>query len=524
MPGDSEAASATAGQLALSRVELRVTVFVTGASVMVIEILGTRIIGPVLGVSLFVWSSLLAVTLGSLATGYYTGGLLVDRTPTPRLLGWVVVGSGALLGLVPLLSQAVLRLAEQLGPRGGSLVGATLLFAPCLIALGMTGPVAVRLGVRDVRETGHGVGSVYAISTAGSLVGTLVTGFVLVPALEIDGIVVGTAALLVLTGAASLVRRRQLAPVAAIIVPLVALRAPTRPLPSGMAVVDRSHSLYGVVEVIDDSNRGVRFLRIDHSIMGVHFLRDGGPGFSFIHLLEAIRFLRPAAKDLLQIGLGSGSLPAILQARGMNVDVVEIDPAMVLFARQYFHFAPRGETYVEDARTFLAKTERRYDLVVHDTFTGGTTPEHLLSVEVVRRIGSILRPGGVLELNLVGYYDGPKAEASFAVARTLRAVFARVRVFRDSALDDRPDAPANLIFFASNDVLEFDIPADASFDDDVCADVLRSFRRWEVLECVPDGPVITDAQNPLARLQLSVAEDHFHAMNELLPADVWRRY
>src|SRR5262245_26850418 len=120
MPGDREATT-TAQPPALGRVELLVTVFVTGATVMVIEILGTRIIGPVFGVSLFVWSSLLAVTLGSLAAGYYVGGVLVDRTPTPRMLGWVVVGSGVLLGLVPLASQTVLRLAERLGPRGGSL-------------------------------------------------------------------------------------------------------------------------------------------------------------------------------------------------------------------------------------------------------------------------------------------------------------------------------------------------------------------------------------------------------------------
>ncbi len=491
---------------------------------MVVEILGTRIIGPVFGVSLFVWSSLLAVTLASLATGYYAGGVLVDRAPTPRLLGGVVTGSGALLGLVPLLSQAVLGLAEHLGPRAGSLISAALLFTPCLVVLGMVGPVAVRLGTRDLDAAGRGVGSVYAVSTAGSLVGTLVTGFVLVPALETNRIVVGAAALLALTGGASLARRRRPAALAAMLVPAVAWSVPAPPLPEGITVVDRSQSLYGMVEVIDDANHGVRFLRTDHSIMGAHFLRDGSPGFSFIHLLEAVRFLRPAARDMLQIGLGSGTLPGILERHGIHVDAVDIDPAMVRFAEQYFAFAPSGRTYVEDARTFLARTERRYDLVVHDTFTGGTTPEHLLSIEVVRRIRDVLRPGGVLVLNLVGFHDGPRSEATLAVARTLRAVFARVRVFRDSALDDHPDDPANLIFFASDGPLDFRVPADAVFDDAVCADVLRSFQRWEVLERVPDGPVITDAHNALARLQLPLAEKHFDAMNELLPAEVWRRY
>src|SRR3954468_3182492 len=104
--------------------------------VMAIEIVGTRVIGPVFGVDLFVWSALLAVTLASLAAGYYAGGILADRKPGPTLLGSVVAGSGMLLCLPPLLSHGVLSAAERLGPRAGALFGAGLLFAPALVALG----------------------------------------------------------------------------------------------------------------------------------------------------------------------------------------------------------------------------------------------------------------------------------------------------------------------------------------------------------------------------------------------------
>ncbi len=160
-------------------------------------------------------------------------------------------------------------------------------------------------------------------------------------------------------------------------------------------------------------------------------------------------------------------------------------------------------------------------MIVHDTFTGGTTPEHLLSLEVLRRIRDILRPGGVLALNFVGYPSGPHAEASWAVARTIRTVFRNVRAFRDSAPGDQPNEAGNLIFFASDDTLAFAIPENAQFENERCERVLRSFQGWEVLQLVPDGPVITDARNPLARLQLPIAEDHFEAMNKLLPVEVW---
>jgi SAM-dependent methyltransferase len=224
---------------------------------------------------------------------------------------------------------------------------------------------------------------------------------------------------------------------------------------------------------------------------------------------------------MLQIGLGIGSLPTVLERRGVRADVVEIDPAVVRFARTYFGFATRGDTFVEDARTFLRRSDRRYDLIVHDTFTGGTTPEHLLSLEVIARIHELLRPGGVLALNFVGYQDGLNAKATWAVARTLRSVFPKVRTFRDSESSDRPDGPTNLIFFTSDDALEFSLPPNAHFENSLCEHVLRSFQNWEVLASILDGPLITDALNPLASLQIPVAEAHFQAMNELLPIDVW---
>jgi hypothetical protein len=319
----------------LVRLELFVNVFATGAAVILIEILGTRVIGPVFGVSLFVWSALLAVTLGSLALGSYAGGVLVDHAPTRRLLGLVVVAAGVLLCVVPLLRHGVLQSAEAFGPRGGSLLAAALLFTPSLLALGMVGPIAVRHATLDLCAAGRGVGSVYAVSTAGSLVGTFVTAFLLVPAFETDQILFGTAILLTLMGAVSLAWSWHRAAFVAVAIPVLAANAVSpSPLPRGVQVLDRSQSFYGLVEVIDDFNREVRFLRADHSVLGAQFLRDHSSGFAFIHLLESVRFLRPAARDMLQIGLGTGALPSVLDARGIKVDVVEIDPAVVRFAQR----------------------------------------------------------------------------------------------------------------------------------------------------------------------------------------------
>lgn len=305
------------------------------------------------------------------------------------------------------------------------------------------------------------------------------------------------------------------------LLPLISAGAPEHPLPIGFSILDRSQSIYGLVEVIEDRNRAVRFLRSDHSILGAQFQSDGSPAFAFVHVLEAVRFFRPQARDALQIGLGIGSLPRALSPYGVRFDAVEIDPAVTRFANKYFGFQPKGDVHEEDAQTFLRHTKRQYDLVIHDTFTGGTTPEHLLSLEVLQRIRAILRPSGVMVLNFIGYHSGAQAEASFAVARTIRAVFAHVRTFRDAPLSADPENPGNLLFFASDDALLFSIPVGTEFESESCEQIARAFQTWEVLTSVPGGPLITDAKNPLSRLQMGVTERHYWAMNELLPQEVW---
>lgn len=189
------------------------------------------------------------MTLASLAAGYYAGGVLADRRLEPGLLGKVVATAGVLLGLAPLFTHW---------------------------ALGMTGPIAVKLATKSLARAGRGIGSVYAVSTAGSLVGTLVVGFVLIPALDAKAILAWTAAVLILLGGLSLAFRKQPLALALLLFPLFVGSGPDAHMPAGLTLLDKSQSLLGLVEVIRDENRGVRFLRSDHSIFQ---LRQRSLGF-----------------------------------------------------------------------------------------------------------------------------------------------------------------------------------------------------------------------------------------------------
>lgn len=512
---------AAPGSAPCNRVCVMSQVTVAGAIVMVLEILGTRIIGPVFGVGLYVWTALLTVTLAMLATGYYLGGLVADRRPLDRVLSQVLISAGAWIALVTWMRAPVLRMAVGLGMKLGPIVSALALFGSPLLALGMVVPIALRLMTVRVTEVGHNAGRLSALSTIGSLAGALLGGFYLVPLVDNRVVLLSCSALLGLAGCIPLCRsgiRRGL--VSAFFLVLGALSKPLI-LPADLRSLDRLEGPHGLLEVLDDARRGVLFMRSGHSIVGAQSKADGVSVFAFTHVLEAVRFLVPRPNAILQIGLGTGAVPTALATSGLEVDVIEIDPNVVQLAREHFGF--RGEVIVADARALLREPGRQYDVIIHDAFTGGSNPEHLLSVEALSEIRGRLRPGGVLVLNMVGFVEGKHASATYAVARTLSAVFPRVHAYRDGTPRDRSESLSNVIFFASDRPLAFEIPARGDFETESCRLSMSSSLSSEVLRRVPQGPLITDSYNPMPRLQEAVVAAHFRTMNELLPPEVWIR-
>lgn len=153
------------------------TVFITGMAVMFLEILGTRIIGPFYGVSLFVWSSLISVALVSLAIGYYLGGCVADREKTFWSVNFTVGLAASFIALIPIIDKPILLATNSLGIRFGALTSAFLLFAIPLTLLGMVGPFIIKLCAKQLTKVGTASGSVFAISTIGSFLGTLIVGF-----------------------------------------------------------------------------------------------------------------------------------------------------------------------------------------------------------------------------------------------------------------------------------------------------------------------------------------------------------
>jgi spermidine synthase len=465
-------------------------VFVAGAVLLGVEIAASRVLAPFFGNSLFVWGALIGVVLTGLAIGYWIGGALADRLPSPALmLGSLAAGAAAVLA-VPLVDEPVLEAVVRWdpGPRADPLVAALILFGPPSVVLATVTPIAVRLVTRSVTTLGRSSGRLFALSTAGSIAGTFATAFWLVPAFGTDQLLAFAAAALFATAALFAVVNGLLVPsvgsvaaTAGAIAAGVALapatggtlsgaaarnwspvyrlqreRAQPEPVDStGLRVVYRKESQYHRITVADDGIES-RYLRFDNSYQSGMFLTNPfRTRFRYTDFFDLGLAYDPSARDVLFVGLGGGSAPKRFwrDVPSLRIQVAELDSAVVTVARRFFSLPrdPRLRVSVEDGRQYLARHDERWDVIAVDAFYADAIPFHLTTREFLQLARSRLRPGGVVVTNVIGALTGSDSKLFRSFYRTYRSVFPTVLVHPVSERGDaHDDEVRNLILVASD--------------------------------------------------------------------------
>jgi spermidine synthase len=498
---------------------LSLVLFLTGASVLVVEIIGARMISPFFGASIYVWSALITVTLMALAAGYWWGGRYAGRRPGTTGMYDVVLASAVLLVVVPLLRVPVLEMLSPLGVRLGSFLAVIVLFLPSLFALGMATPCAV--GVASGGATAAALtGRLYAISTIGSVAGALAAGYFLLPIVSVDGIFTIFAAFLAMASAAPFVSTGRHARVVAVFVVLllclIELLWPARLPRSGQAVVlFRQESPYADVRVIE--NASGRSLLVN-GIMQGSMDRDGLPADRYFYAVDAlVQAYRPNTRDSLVIGLGTGAYPKLQQTRGLNTDVVEIDPVVSSAAKRYFgYFEKAGALYVQDGRAYLRSTIRKYDCVFIDVYAAESLPIHLFTKESFQLAAGVLREGGIVAVNFHDERNGQKNTATRSLVRTLGAVFRDVRAFEVQHWHD--SSIANIVFLASHHPLTFRgvyAPLNVSATGQQQVPLSVSVEE-------PGGILLTDVYNPLDSIYNPISESMRRATMLAFSAELMR--
>ena len=349
---------------------LYLVVFIAGAAVLAIELLGTRILGPFYGVSLFLWSALITVTLIALSIGYAVGGRWADKGTTTTRLYFMIAGAGLWILLIPWIKYPVLAFSESFSLRFAVLAAAFVLFVPPLTLLGMISPYAIRLRASTLNVVGRTAGDLYAISTMGSVVSALLTGFVLIPSFGVTRLIFWIGISLLLTASIGLIAERRITAIPVAGVAIFAILTAFWLLPSGGpdpegGLIAVQQSPYAEIRVLDMERK--RHLVIDG---GVHTIVDPlswESRFPYTAVIDLTRefFQRPG--DLLLIGLGGGSIVKRFAREGWGVEAIEIDPVVIEFARKHFGLDPsEGVIYPMDGRHFLLTQDKTYDVIVMD--------------------------------------------------------------------------------------------------------------------------------------------------------------
>jgi predicted membrane-bound spermidine synthase len=480
---------------------LELAAFIAGASIMGIEIVASRILAPFLGNSIVVWSSLIGVILAALSYGYWKGGRLADRNPSVATLSGLFAAATVLIFLIAITKNLVLTLVSHITDvRVASVVAEIVLFAPVSIVLAMVSPYVVRLKMKEVGSAGETIGRLYAISTIGSIFGTFAAGFYLLA-------IVGSTAILfciagLLFAASLLLSKTAYVRYKATTLACAALTVYLTPTTSAPFVpnphVYETDSHYNHYLVYDTpaapGRRPMRNLMMDRSarLNSIFLDRNDDFALEYLRYFKLGAHFRPDARTALLLGGGAFIFPGDFLQRfpDKHMDVVELDPALESIAGNYFGFKrdPRLGLFYEDARTYLNRCSRTYDVVYVDVFgSNATVPYYMTTEEATRRIYQVLSRDGIAVLNMIAAIDGPRGRFFRAELATWRSVFPRVEVFR---ADGNPRDVANIILVALKR------PGDINWstDDPNIGSYLA--HRW-TLPVRQDTPVLTDDYAPV---------------------------
>lgn len=385
---------------------------------MAVELCGARLLSPVFGSSLYVWASVLGITLLALASGYFTGGWWSAKSKDPAKRLFLILSFAALSVLLMPFT------AEYLVPRIAyisffpAMIGATvlLLFAPVFF-LGATSPLFVMLQSKSQADAGKVSGGVYAISTLGGILATFGCGFYLMPQLGLKITLLSFGILLFVSSA--LLLWKFLFTHALIASGLVVLNLQSQL--KNQALIYLSEGIMGRVEVEDlnYNQRTIRLLKVNDIIQSEMDLATGQSVSEYVRVFDSLcSGFAPGSKALV-LGLGAGLTSNVLSDKKFQVQAVEFDDRVIYAAQHYFGLDKKVKVFNDDARHFLNANQTGYDLVLADVFKAEEQPSHVITTESLSKLKTQLSKKARILINWHGYSSGELGKGTSILYHTL---------------------------------------------------------------------------------------------------------
>lgn len=480
---------------------LEITVFIVGAVIMIFELVGSRVLGPYFGTSIFVWTSIIGIILGSLSLGYYQGGRLADKNPSFATLSLIIFQAGVFIGLMIIFKEALLNFfhTTMSGIRLASVLASVILFFPASFLLGMVAPYAAKLKLSDLRSAGTTVGNLYAISTTGSIVGTFLCGFYLIPHFGTNALLMTLSLALIAMSLLLFVRAPKQVEVCIVVACVFGWNSASA-LPfaaeyDAFIDIDTAYNriwIYNIFSPYYDAT--IKILGINNENHSAMFVDSDELVNAYTKFYHLARHFNPEFSSAVLFGGAGYSFPKDYLAvyPKATMDVVEIDPKVTELAKKYFrlHDNPRLTSYHQDGRVFLNNTDKKYDVVFGDAFGSHySIPYQLTTQEAAQKTFDILHDDGVAVLNVINAIEGKSGRFLRAEYATYKSVFPQVYVFPVKAPDDGAQVQ-NILLIALKST---ETPAFTSSDP-----VLNTYLSHLWKKDIPtDVPILTDNFAPV---------------------------
>lgn len=427
----------------MKKYKLETIVFLGGAIGMGLELIAARILSPYVGSSNVVWTSIIGIILISMSLGYWIGGKCADKEANLNQLANILLCSALATSTIPLLETCVVKILAGIIPNliVSAILCAIIVFSIPSFILAMISPYAVKIKSKEETQIGSLSGKISSLSTIGSIVGTFLMGFLLIPNIGVSNINISITIILVVM---SLIARENMDKkimwknifAICIMVILIILGKITFKISNQDIILDTDSQYSRIwVKQIQTEKATYKTLQVDKGLESYIDTETGEMGAKYLRYYDLFEYFNKDAKSTLLIGGAAYTYPIhyLQKYNDKTIDVVEIDDKMTQIAVEQFGLNINDErlkTYSQDGRSYLNYNQNKYDTILIDAFKGTNAPFELTTYEALTNAKNMLNENGVVITNIISALEGEKSKFIKYEYATYKAVFDDVKVFK----------------------------------------------------------------------------------------------
>ncbi|WP_372367083.1 fused MFS/spermidine synthase [Candidatus Uabimicrobium sp. HlEnr_7] len=435
---------------------------ICGCLVMVIELTSSRVLAPYYGNTIYCWTGVIGTVLFAMSLGYLIGGFLAEKQPREKLLYVLLIVSGLTASTIPFTARWLAGfLTNYNSYTTGPIIGSLLIFCLPAFCLSTIPPLCVKIISENVKMVGVASGIVSSTSAIGSILGTFLTGFYLIPNFALSQIYFFTAVIpfilcLVAYSLAKVSLNQKAIKVAVLLVVSFTLwevqaDVDVFPVTDNKKEVYKNLNQYHLVRVYDQKNAFL--LKLDSTQEGALTKKNGELIFRYTKYWELIKCFRK--KSQLQsacfIGGGAFAMPTIFHKNfpDCRIDAVEIDPELKEIGKRFFQLKESDnlQVHIDDGRRWFRGKQEAYNFIFLDAFHGvRSIPHHLVTSEYFQELNTALTENGVIAINVIAAREGKQSQLYKSLLKTIKQHFESIVVFAVNT--DIKKARTNLILFA----------------------------------------------------------------------------